>query len=97
MKVDNFPVVQKKGIFSKFIIKIKTFFGKKQYEPKFNKAEFFNIYEDIKNGDIEIQELDTEILEGLVKIAKEEKRIKEERLVLLKQELKDEENRVVEG
>jgi len=96
MSMDNFPIVQKKGMFSKFIIKIKSFFGKKQYESKFDKAEFFNIYEDIKNGDIGIEELDTEILEGLVKIANEEKRIKEERLEVLKKELKVAENRVME-
>jgi len=54
---------------------MKSFFGKKQYESIFNKADFFNIYGDIKNGDVSIEELDTEILEGLVKIANEEKKI----------------------
>lgn len=91
----NFPMVQKKSIFSKFIIKIKSFFGKKQYESKVDKAEFFNIYEDIKNGDIGVEELDTEILEALVKIANEEKIIKAERLNLLKKELNEIKYRVV--
>jgi len=97
MEVNNVPMVQKKGLFSKWIIKIKSFFGKKQYESTVDKAEFFNIYEDIKNGDVDIEELDIEVIEGLVKIANEEKRIKEERLNLLKQELREAENRVMEG
>lgn len=96
MSMDNFPIVQKKSFFSKFMIKIKSIFGKKQYRSQFDKAEFFNIYEDVKNHDISIEELDTEILEGLVKIANEEKRIKEERLEKLKQELHSVENRVME-
>ena len=97
MNSDNLPMIRKHGLFSKFIVRMKSFFGKKQYESKFNKADFFNIYEDIKNGDVSIEELDTEILEGLVKIANEEKKIKEDRLELLRQELKEAENRVMEG
>lgn len=96
MVSSNVPMIQKKGLFSKIIVKIKSFLRRKQYKSTVDKAEFFNSYEDIKNGDVGIEELDLEVLEGLVKIANEEKRIKEERLNLLKQELKKVENRVME-
>jgi len=97
MITGNFPMVQKEGFFSKFIIKIRSLFWEKRNESKFDKAEFFNIYEDIKNGDVDIEELDTETIQRLLKIANEEKRIKEARLELLRKELKDAENRVMEG
>lgn len=96
MSGNNFLAVQKEGVFSKLIIKIKSFLGKKQYERKISKEEFFNIYDDLKNGDISIDELDVEMIEGLVKIATEEKKMKQIRLTSLKKELANAKRQLIE-
>ena len=92
----NVPMIRKNGIFLKVIVKLRALFWKKQYENTIDKAEFFNIYEDMKNGDISMEEIDTEVIERLVKIAYEERKIKSERLKLLKQELIETRKRVLE-
>ena len=96
MSGNNFLIVQKEGVFSKLLIKIKSFFGKKQYDRKISKEEFFNIYDDLKNGDISIEELDAEMIEGLVKIANEEKKIKQIQLASLKKELANAKRQLIE-
>lgn len=93
----NMPMIRKQGFFSNMIIKIRSILGKKEHKKEsIKKDDFFVIYAKVKSGEILPEELDIETLEALVKIANEEKKIKETRINTFKQELCRSKDKVLE-